>query len=248
VNAAGPMPVASAPASAAAEAYEFAVSSLGFALEQVGGTSALITSTSPADGKTVTALNLVLAAMKDGRKPLLVDADERARGLTRISGFGTAAGVTDLDELGHGVDTVVRPWTVGGDHDEVAFIAAGSKLNGTTAGYFRSAGFGRALRRLVKGWDVVVIDAPPVLVAAETTDLAALVDGVVLVVVPGTPLRRLAEVRERIAMTGTPILGYIYNRAKPETGRYGYGYGYYGYGYGYGQRPDDKKPGGKRRG
>ena len=49
--------------------------------------------------------------------------------------------------------------------------------------------------------------------AAETTDLAAQADGVVLVVAPRNPVARLEDARQRLAMSGTPILGYVFNRA-----------------------------------
>ena len=56
--------------------------------------------------------------------------------------------------------------------------------------------------------------------------LAAQVDGVVLVVNQGTPLRDLHDARQRLSISRTPILGYIFNRARGAAGAYGYGYGY----------------------
>ncbi len=81
-----PAPTITNPDSAASEAYHFALSSLSFMMEQSDRHIILVTSSGPGDGKTVTTLNLAIAAMKDGRKPLLIDADERAKGLTRLSG------------------------------------------------------------------------------------------------------------------------------------------------------------------
>lgn len=92
----GPNPALTNPDSVTAEAYHFAVSSIRFALEQIDGTTVVVTSTAPGDGKSITALNIAFAAAKDGRRPLLIDADERARGLTGFSGYSIGLGLTDL--------------------------------------------------------------------------------------------------------------------------------------------------------
>jgi len=200
------------------------VSSLGFALQQVNGTSVVVTSTAPGDGKSATALNIAIAAAQDGRHPLLIDADERARGLTRLAGANGQPGITDL---GNGTATtdVVGSWGMI-DGTKLPFVAAGTELDGSTAGYFRSASFKTALASLASDRDIVIIDAPPIMSAAETTDLAAEADGVILVVRQGAPLSDLDDARQRISMSGTPILGYVFNRAKGKSGGYGYGYGY----------------------
>jgi len=224
VGATSPNPTVTSPDSGAAEAYHFAVSSLGFALEQIKGKSVVITSAAPRDGKSSTALNVAIAATQDGRKTLLVDADERARGLSRLSGFEGHYGITDISDGSNAVQ-VVGEWAMA-DDTVVPFVAAGSKLDGSTAGYFRSAAFKKALPMLAAKRDIVIIDAPPVMSAAETTDLAAQADGVVLVVRHDTPIRDLEDARQRLTMSGTPILGYVFNRAKGKSGAYGYGYGY----------------------
>ena len=227
VGAVGPFPTITSPSSAAAEAYHFTVSSLGFALNQVAGTSVLVTSVAPGDGKSTVAVNTAIAALQDGRQALLVDGDDRVRGLTRLASFGDQAGISDLG-TGETDKDVVGDWPMP-DDTLVPFVPAGRQINGSTAGYFRSAAFKAALPRLAAGHDLVIIDAPPVMAAAETTDLAALADGVLLVVRHDTRVRDLEDTVQRIAMAGTPILGYVYNRAKSTTSGYGYGYGY-GYG------------------
>ena len=61
--------------------------------------------------------------------------------------------------------------------------------------------------------------------ASETADLAAEVDGVVLVITENESMRDISDARDRIALTGTPILGYIFNRATHRADGYVYGYG-----------------------
>jgi len=230
VGATAPAPIVLSPKSSAASAYEFVASSLSFALEQVNGTKVVITSPRPGDGKTVTALNVSIASAHDGRNVLLVDADERSRGLSFLSGYGEATGLTDMANGTVRIDDVVNGWSIGNEA-AMPFIAAGSNLAAETAGFFRSERFKHAARQLTRGRDLVVVDAPPALAVAETTDIASQADGIVVIVQEGTPLNDLVDVRERLAMSGTPILGYVFNRSTASLGSDRYGYGY-GYGYG----------------
>jgi len=214
VGAWAPAPTVTHVESAAAESFHFALSSLTFVLEQMDGRSVVVTSADPGDGKTVVALNLAVAAMKDGRSPLLIDADERRKGLTRLAGLSEHAAVGVAIGMGH-------RWTIT-PTEEIDFVASGRDLGGDTAGYFRTMEFRKELQSAMAGRDIVIIDTPPVMSASETADLASEVDAVVLVVNQGSPLRDIADARDRIALSGTPIVGYIFNRASSKDASYHY--------------------------
>jgi Mrp family chromosome partitioning ATPase len=119
----------------------------------------------------------------------------------------------------------VQRWRVSDEH-ALSVLPAGSRVE-STGGFFRSPGFRKVMTTLRSSAPVVLFDSPPVLAASEASDIASQVDGIVLVVARGTPLALLEETRSRLEMTGTPLLGYVFNRAVPGGGRYGYG-GYYG--------------------
>jgi Mrp family chromosome partitioning ATPase/uncharacterized protein involved in exopolysaccharide biosynthesis len=235
----GKLPAHEASHTVAGEAYHFLVASLGFALNDQGGHTVLVTSARPGDGKTVTAANLSIAAMRDGRRVLMVDADERARGLTELTGVPAEPGLTDLanDDLPVGLATARMPL---GPDDGLALVPAGHRLP-DPAGFFRTGQFRRAMARVKQSAELVVIDSPPLLAVSDTSAIASQADGIIIVVSRGTPLRLLREVRERLEFIGTPALGYVFNRADPRRKRYGYGYGEYGYGQ------DTKGSGGRRR-
>ncbi len=222
VKAWAPAPTISHPESPASEAYHFALSSVSFVLADLDGNSILITSVNPNEGKTVTALNLAVAAMRGGRKPLLIDGDERMRGLTKLAGVDPNGGTEA--PIGQEVN-----WAVTAD-ESIGFVAAGRDLGNDISGYFRSVPFRRGLQKAIADHDLVIIDGPPVMAASETAELAAEVDGVVLVVEMGTALRQLADARDRIEMSGTPIIGYIFNKAEASAAGY----------YSYSEPSDDK--------
>ena len=221
----GPAPTVTDPDSVAAEAYHFIVSSLKLALDRIGGTIVVVTSTGPNDGKTVTALHLAIAASGGETSPLLIDADERTHGLSDLVKLSNAPGLTNITEQDGDVTDLLRPLG-SSTGTKVQFLPAGTSRIVDAARFFRSPPFRRAIQTLVSGRDLVLIDAPPILAVADTTDIAHQADCVLMVVPPGTSRNQLDEARARIEMTGTPIVGYVYNRAadsKDQSYTYPYG-------------------------
>ncbi|EYB66757.1 hypothetical protein DEIPH_ctg076orf0016 [Deinococcus phoenicis] len=73
---------------------------------------------------------------------------------------------------------------------------------------------GEWLRRWSQGYDVVLIDSPPLLVFADGLMLGQQVDGVLLVAEAGrTPLPDLRQVLRRMGVAGVPVLGFVLNKA-----------------------------------
>jgi capsular exopolysaccharide synthesis family protein len=213
-----PVPTITDQASAAAEAYQFVVASLRLALKQHGGHTVLITSPVPGDGKTITALNVAIAAGRDGREVLLVDGDQRQRELSRICWLVDRPGLTDI-ALGQSSvdDAVAECWLAGCPAPRA--VAAGSAV-GDVASFLRTSSFRAAMDQLKERADLVVIDSPPILTAADALSIAAQADGVVLIVRNGTPMSVLQDVRRQLDLTGCPLLGYVFNRADTKRSRY----------------------------
>ncbi|MGH8904974.1 MAG: AAA family ATPase [Egibacteraceae bacterium] len=221
-HARAPVPTVTHRASATAEAYQFVVASLRYALERHGGKTVLITSPVAGDGKTVTALNLAIAAGRDGRDVLLIDGDQRQRGLSRLCEVSDRPGLTDVAAGQSSVEEAVTECGLA-DPPVPSTIAAGSAV-GDVAGFLRTVSFRRAMDQLKERPDLVLIDSPPLLVASDALSIAAHADGVVVVIRRGTPLRVLQEARQQLDRAGTPVLGYVFNRG--DSRRPGYRYRY----------------------
>jgi Mrp family chromosome partitioning ATPase len=204
----------------AAEAYHVVLAALEHALSKVGGKVVAVASAGPGDGKSVTVLNLALAARREGRQVLLVDADERTRGLSQLSRDGR-----HFDVIGVGHDgeedpavTVGRwppptprprpePPTLG------TVLQIGPERNGHhPAGFFRSTAFGKLISFSGEPADLVLIDTPALLDVSEAVTIADHADAILLVVNRGTSLADLRRARERLAFTDTPVIGYLLNR------------------------------------
>ena len=227
------LPTVDAPKTPAGEAYQFLVGAMAFALAESGGRSVVLTSASPDDGKTVTCLNLAVAAAQDGRDVVLIDADTRVRGLTRLLSAPETGGLPALADMRRDLAEVLIPLTVD-EQRYVPFVPARA-LGDDTAAFFRTPGFRQAIDRLREVSDLIIVDSPPLLLAADASAIATNVDGIVVVVSRGTSLKLLEEMRERLDRIGTPVLGYVYTKARFDSA--GYGDYSYRYGYSYAEAP-----------
>ncbi|NMO90292.1 tyrosine-protein kinase domain-containing protein [Actinomycetospora sp. TBRC 11914] len=211
----------------AGEPYHVVLAALEHALSKVDGKVVAVVSPMPGDGKTTAVLNLALAARREDRKVLLVDADERTRRLSQLcrdGGHFDVIGVTHDGRDGEERPVVAGvPWspttqgpTEPSTHGTVLQIGP-SKPNGHhPAVFFRSTAFGNLISLSGQPADLVLIDTPALLGVSEGVTIVDHADAVLLVVNHGTSLADLRRARERLAFTDTPLIGYLLNRRFPQ--------------------------------
>ena len=189
----------------------------------------VLTSPCPGDGKTTVACNLSIAVAEIGRKVLLIDGDLRRPRLHKVFGVGNNWGLGDVLCAGTPLETVpildlVRETEVSG----LSLLPVGSRGNTIPSNLFYSPRMIRLLTRMRKEFDMVMIDAPPMIHLADARVLGRLADGVILVVRSGeTTTESALYARQRFAEDGTRVLGTVLNSWDPKTTRR-YGYGSYG--------------------
>ncbi|WP_344341340.1 tyrosine-protein kinase family protein, partial [Streptomyces rhizosphaericus] len=89
-------------------------------------------------------------------------------------------------------------------------------------------------------FDIVLLDAPPLLPVTDSALLAAQVDGLLLVTRHGKTTRdQLAHALDRLAQVDAKPVGVVINMAPAKKSARGYGYGY---GYGYGPQQPGQEP------
>jgi Mrp family chromosome partitioning ATPase len=211
------------PASAAAEAYQFAAASLQYLFHDG---VVLVTSAGRGDGKTVSAASLAAVAARDGSRVLLVDGDARSHGLTRrLLGPDSdgSPGLTEVANGSAGADQLLRRLALA-DDVMLPFLPAGGDV-ATLASLFRTQGMADAIAQLRKSYDLVVIDCSAMLAVADVASLAAHADGIVLVVSRGTPLKALEAVAQRLELVPAPLVGYVFTRSDAEDADASYGAG-----------------------
>ena len=78
-----------------------------------------------------------------------------------------------------------------------------------------SLGFAGVLNQVAPNFDLVVVDAPPMLGVSETQELATMVDGVLVVAkADSTSARALAETWAALSRSRANVLGVVMNQVK----------------------------------
>ncbi len=188
--------------------------------------SILVTSPGPGEGKTFTAANLAISiALNINRHVLLIDADMRRPQLHKRFGFGSVPGLSDYLAEGRPLQSLLLKTKV----DKLTLLAAGPPPD-NPAELIGAERMSSLLEEVSNRYPdrIVVIDAPPPALAAETGVLARQVDGILVVVRYGGTRRD--DLPDLVARVGEKkILGSIVNCIENPASRY-YGYKYGGYG------------------
>jgi len=151
---------------------------------------------------------------------ILVDADHRGRGLSRLLGLDDAPGLSDFVASDLGIEECMHAVDLSPKH-RLCVIPAGTRSENSQQ-FFRVSMLRKAMMRIKEEADLVLIDSAPVLAVADTTLLASEMDGIVMVVKRGTSLDRLEAARDRVALSQKPLLGYVFNRAAPDESLHSY--------------------------
>lgn len=178
----------------------------------------LLTSAIPEEGKTVLAVNLAFAlAQLEGVRVLLVDADLRKPSVGNFLKMTPPKGLNTYLRDGAPFEEVC--WRVNSNLDVVPSLP----LMEESAELLHSSRMQTFLQEVSRSYDIVVVDAAPLIPVADTQVLAPLLDGAVLACrAHSTPAELVKQSAE---MLGSKLLGTILNGAKrPPQSRYYTGY------------------------
>jgi Mrp family chromosome partitioning ATPase len=209
--------VVTAPDSSMAREQQFIASRVALLGRESEPRVVLVTSPGMTPGKSVTALNLALAAALDQRSVVLVDVDPAGR-LTGLLGADRQQGVSDLISHNADGDVIVGDYVASVDEvvavDGFRFIPAGTlqRDGGQTTGAPQMA---KLLARLLQESNLVILDGAPLLRVPGASRLAADVDAAILVVARGTKLDDLRQTVGLLGMADTPIIGYVFDQSRP---------------------------------
>ncbi len=204
-----------APVDPPGAAYQLLATSLG-AVHPAGGV-VLTATVVPSSGAAETVARLAVAAAREGRRVLVIDANLRDRRLSRLFGFEQAiGGLTELLAGLVSVDDVRRSVGVGGA--ATLDLLTGGRSVDDPAGLFRSQAARATLHTLRERYQLVLLDVPPLLEVADGSALAGESDGVMLIVERGTDARDLDIVRQRLDVLRTDLIGVVYDHRSHEHG------------------------------
>ncbi|MCR6477489.1 polysaccharide biosynthesis tyrosine autokinase [Variovorax sp. ZS18.2.2] len=202
--------------------------SLQLTLMESGNNRVLITGATPGVGKSFVSGNFAAIMAEAGRRVLLVDADLRKGHLHTAFGLPRKGGLADVLTGDMTSEQAI--------HSQVT-----PNLDVLTTGNYpfnpASMMLSSALREFLDAmstrYDLVVIDSPPVLVAADAAAVAAYAGAILLVARDSlTQLGELNESVKRLAHAGQRVSGVVFNGMDLSRRHYGsYGYKYGGYRY-----------------
>ena len=179
----------------------------------------MVTSPQPMDGKTMVATNLAITiAQGINEHVLLVDCDLRRPSLDRLLGVNAHEGISEYVEKG----TSVGSYLVKTPFAKVTLLPAG-KPSQNSFELLSSEKTQRLIKELRSRYEdrYIIFDATPALFAAETTFLASVVDGILLVVRSGkTDRDSVLEAVENLDRN--KILGVVFNASIRKTKDYRY--------------------------
>jgi capsular exopolysaccharide synthesis family protein len=183
----------------------------------------LFTSASPAEGKTTTAVHIAVAHALQGYKTLLIDADLRRPGTRKILNYAGKGGLSEVIRAD-------AQW-----RKEITNIESVPYLDILPAGQpvLHSASMlekimPQILHEADEDYNLIVIDAPPMLGFSEPLHLAHLVEGVVIIArVNQTDRKAVAAIMHALRQLHVRVLGIVLNGVTKElSDRYSYHAGY----------------------
>lgn len=193
----------------------------------------VVSSSVPGEGKTSTSSNTALALHDAGERTLLIDADMRRPQLAKLFGLEGSVGLTSVLLGRIELAEAVQRHTASG----LEVLTSGS-LPPNPAELLQSQAMHQLLDKARTEYDVIVIDAPPLLPVTDAALIAVQADGALIVVRQGHTTRdQLTHSIDRLAAVGARPIGVALNMV-PARGQGGYGYGY-GYAPLSGRRAND---------
>jgi len=227
-----------------AEAYRTLRTNIQFAIGSVSkGCSVIaITSTSPREGKTLTATNLSIALAQMGKHTLLVEADMRRPQIAKLFQIKQKPGLSDLLIGTANANTAIRTITdillERPEWDKLMETQGIDNLNILPCGTLPpnptelliSKDFQQLMEKLRTQYDFIIVDTPPSLPVSDASIVGSVVDGTVIIYQSDTTSRHLLlRAIQNMRKNKAKLIGVVINQLSfdvtlHQKNSYGYSY------------------------
>ena len=199
--------------------------------------SLVITSPQSGDGKTTVACNLALVCAQADMRVVVVDTDLRLPRVATYFETTPSRGVTDVLRGACSLQDAVSAAPI----DPRLTILASGAVPPNPSELVGSAKMKALISELEQQFDLVILDAPPLLPVTDAAVLATHAGGAILVTrYGGTRRPALRRAVDALARVEARLLGVVFNR-HPVSGPDGYGL-YYGSSYTGDEIVDETEP------
>lgn len=194
--------------------------------------SILITSTSPADGKTWVASNLAVTFAQAGKKVVLIDADMRKGRVFSVFGVPPTPGFSNylsgIDSEGNEISTEIEDYAIESSVENLYIIPAGN-VPPNPSELLVSDQMILGLRRLEEKFDLIIFDGTPTDLVTDSTIISRYADTTLIVCEhKKTKIEALKKLKKEIQNVGGKIAGVVINKTPLKTKDYYSTYYYYG--------------------
>ncbi len=173
----------------------------------------LVTSPSAAEGKSTIVCNLGLALAEAGTSVLIIDADLRRPSIARCLGVDGTIGLTNVLVNRVAIERALQPLAPALD------VLPSGLMPPNPSELLGSDRMVNLLAELRGAYDVILIDASPLLPVTDAAVLAPRADGVLVMVRHGkTKVQDLQAARDAVHAVGGRILGSVMTMA-PHVGK-----------------------------
>lgn len=200
---------------------------LQFAMLDASNNRIMITGATPGIGKSFISANLSTILAQAGKRVLLIDMDLHKGHLNQYFGLPRSGGVSELLAAEKTLEEVTHKGVV----KNLDFITIGTRVSNPSS-LFLTERLAKILEQASELYDVVLIDAPPVLLVSDVSVIGPNIGTIFLVVRDSiSTVPDIIASQKRLAQAHVQVKGVLFNgQLKRVSSAYGYGYGY-GYKY-----------------
>ncbi|EPE63547.1 tyrosine-protein kinase YwqD [Exiguobacterium sp. S17] len=175
-----------------------------------------VTSASTGEGKSTTAANLAVVYAQLGKRVLLIDCDLRKPTAQFTFNLSSQAGLSTILVGRILLDRAIQKTGV----ERLSLLTAGPIPPNPTE-LIASDQMVELLDEVRRQYDIVILDAPPMMQVADARLLANIADGTILVIGCENSERQLVlKAKEQLERTGTHMLGLVLNKRKSRRHKY----------------------------
>ena len=187
----------------------------------------VVTSCVPSEGKTTTSINLAVTLAQTGARVLVIDGDMRRPSVHSAFSADNKRGLSNL--LSNDMSEAEMLLHIQHEKESGLYLLTSGPVPPNPAELVGSDQMRKIILELGRTFDHIVIDSPPVASFTDGILLAAISDGVILVIHANECSRKVVQrSKQALQDVGAKVLGVVLNRVNLRSVDYYQSYRYYG--------------------
>lgn len=209
------------------EAYKSIRTNFNFITQSNDYKTIIVTSATPAEGKSNVVINLALSLSELGKNVLVIDCDMRKPGLSKYLNISLRTpGLSNILSNQSTIEDVVFKIS-----DLGFYVIPAGAIPPNPSELLCSKNMAKMIESLKKDFDYILLDTPPAYVVSDALVLERVVDGAILVIAHRqSGFNTVKTAKEKLQKSNIKIIGAILNKYDSKQSfksDYRYDYDYY---------------------